>query len=140
MDPKPKKTLLGRIPKSVIVLGALATIAGSLTWIYYSEFSSPEVNAPLHEAIGIMLAEETRQHVGPQGKIVVITMDTRQAPELKVQIAAFAKHLNTPGGCTITDKVVLDPGDNPKFRPGSGLSAKRFLKIASSLKPIHRKN
>ncbi len=24
---------------------------------------------------------------------------------------------------------MLDPGDNPKYRPGSGLSAKRFLKI-----------
>jgi hypothetical protein len=42
---------------------------------------------------------------------------------------AFEKHLKQLGGITIKDRIVLDPGDNPKYRPGSGLSEKRFLKI-----------
>src|SRR5262249_46124972 len=82
-----------------------------------------------HQAVGQVMAEETARLVGHLGKIVVITVDNRTAPELKIQIAAFQKHLKVLGGLTVKDRVVLDPGDNPKYRPGAGLSAKRFLKI-----------
>ena len=127
----PLKALLNNPKRQTVVLcAAIIGILGSLTWIYFSEFRASDLNLPLHQSIGNVLAEETFRQVGHLGKIVIITMDTRQAPELKVQLEAFQKHLKTLGGVTISDKVVLDPGDNPKYRPGSGLSAKRFLKIA----------
>lgn len=114
----------------LIALGATAAILASCYWIYHSEFGLPDINLPLQQSIGMVMADETFHEVGHLGKIVIVTMSTRQSPELKVQVDAFQKHLKTLGGLTIADKVVLDPGENPKYRAGSGLSTKRFLKIA----------
>jgi hypothetical protein len=113
-----------------IVLAAVLAIVLSGIWIYRFEFTSPELNLPLHQSIGSVMAEETFRQVGHLGKIAIVTMDTRRAPELKVQQDAFQKRLKLLGSVTIADKVILDPGENPKYRPGAGLSAKRFLKIA----------
>ena len=126
------KTLASLKPqfRKLVVAAALVAIAGSMFWIYRMEFASADLNLPLHQAVGHALAEETARVVGHFGKVTIVTMDTHRAPELKVQMEAFEKSLKALGGITIKDKVVLDPGDNPKFRPGAGLSAKRFLKIA----------
>ena len=115
--------------QKLLVVASLAAILASGLWIYHYEFRAPDTNAPLHEAVGQALADETARVVGHHGNIVIVTMDTRNSPELKLQLSAFEKDLKTIGGVTTKDKVVLDPGENPKFRPGSGLSAKRFLKI-----------
>jgi hypothetical protein len=131
-----KEKVPGDIRQKVLVFGAVAAIVASGWWIYHWESEPAEVNVALHESIGNVLAEETFREVGRSGKIVIVTMETKGAPELKVQMAAFNKHLKLLGGCTIADKVVLDPGENPKFRPGSGLSAKRFLKIARKHKGV----
>ena len=124
--------------KRDLLLAAVAVIAilASSIWIYRSLFTSSQVNLPIHQSIGYIMAEETFQQVGRLGKIVIVTTDTRRAPELKVQLEAFDKHLRALGGCTIAEKIVLDPGENPKFRPGSGLSAKRFLKIVRKHKGV----
>ncbi len=117
-----------RKPKLVIA-GALLAIVASGLWISFYEYTSSQVAWPVHQAVGQMMADETVQQVGRAGRIVLVTMDARHAPELKAQVRAFEKSLKLAGTVTIVDKVVLDPGDNPKYRPGSGLSAKRFLKI-----------
>jgi hypothetical protein len=114
----------------LVALCAVLAIVTSGLWIYLTQFRSPELNVSLHQAVGQVMAEETVKIVGHVGKIVLISMDPAHAPELKVQISAFEKHLKLLGGITVQERIVLDPGDNPKFRPGSGLSAKRFLKIA----------
>ncbi len=113
----------------LVAAGAILAILASAFWIYRTEFAAPGVNRPLHEAVGQVLAEETVRIVGHTGKVVIVTVDTRTAPELKVQVQAFEQHLKSLSSLAIKDKVVLDPGDNPKYRPGSGLSTKRFLKI-----------
>lgn len=114
----------------LLVAACLVAIVASMAWIYEFEFRTPESNVPLHRAVGMALADETARVIGHHGNIVIVTMDTRKSPELKLQMDAFEKDVKTIGGITTKDKVVLDPGENPKFRPGSGLSAKRFLKIA----------
>jgi hypothetical protein len=114
----------------VIVAAAMLTIAACGIWIYFYQFRSSDINVPLHQAVGQVMAEETARVVGHIGKVVIVTMDPRHAPEVKVQVAAFEKHLKVLGAITIKETIVLDPGENPKYRPGSGLSAKRFLKIA----------
>ena len=121
---------LGRNRQKLLVVAAIGIIGGSWYFVYRSVFAPPDLNVPLHQSIGIVLADETYREVGHHGKIVLVSMDTARAPELKVQVNAFLKELKGLGGVTIMDKVVLDPGDNPKYRPGSGLSTKRFLKIA----------
>ncbi len=122
--------------QNLIFVGSLVVILACGFWIYHREFGTPDVNRPLHESIGQVLAEETFRQVGHSGKIVIVTMETRHAPELKVQMGAFQKMLKHLGGVTIADTVILDPGDNPKYRPGSGLSGKRFLKIARKHKGV----
>ncbi len=109
---------------------AFAGIVASALWIYRIEFASSDLNLTLHQSVGHTLAEETARVVGHLGKVTIVTMDPRHAPEVKVQVEAFEKSLKALGGITIKDKIVLDPGENPKYRPGAGLSAKRFLKIA----------
>jgi hypothetical protein len=122
---KPASTLMQKL----LVAGCLLAIAGSGVWIYHYEFGSSGRNTPLQQAVGKVLAEETARIVGRPGKIVVVTAESSGAPELKVQFDAFQKALKLLGGITIQDKVVLDPGDNPKYRPGAGLSGKHLLKI-----------
>jgi len=115
--------------QKLLVCASLVAILASAFWIYHYEFRTPDANAPLHKAVGLALADETIRVVGHHGNIVIVTMETRNAPELKLQMSAFEKDLQAIGGIVTKDKVVLDPGENPKYRPGSGLSAKRFLKI-----------
>lgn len=115
--------------QKLLILVSLAALVVSGLWIYHYEFDSPDANAPLHQAVGLTLADETARVIGHHGNVVIVTMDSRNSPELKIQLNAFEKDLKTMGGITTKDKVVLDPAENPKYRPGSGLSAKRFLKI-----------
>ena len=114
----------------LLVGASLIAIIASAVCIYHFEFRTNAANKELHHAVGLALADETARVIGHHGNIVLVTMEVRNSPELKLQLEAFEKDLKTIGGMSIKDKVVLDPGENPKFRPGSGLSAKRFLKIA----------
>jgi len=116
--------------QAVIVSAAVLAILASAVWIYWFEFGSQKQNIDLHHAVGQVMAEETAHVVGQTGKLVLITLDHRTAPELKLQTDAFEKRLKALGGITIKELIVLDAKDNPKYRPGAGLSAKRFLKIA----------
>jgi len=115
--------------QALLAAGAIIAILASAAWIYWFEFGASTQNVKLHQAVGQVIAEETSRLVGHLGKIVVVTVDNHTAPELKIQIDSFQNHLKQLGGITIKDIIVLDPGYNPKYRPGAGLSAKRFLKI-----------
>ena len=134
MTEKPKTAAdhsLNNDSRQKLLAGAsLIAIIGSALCIYHFEFQTNAANKELHQAVGLALADETARVIGHHGNIVLVTMEARNSPELKLQLEAFEKDLKTIGGLSIKDKVVLDPGENPKFRPGSGLSAKRFLKIA----------
>src|SRR5262249_29676852 len=113
----------------LIGLGAILAILASAAWILWFELGPAKQNVQLHQAVGQVMAEETSRLIGRAGGIVVVTVDNRTAPELKIQLDTFRKQLKLLGAMTIKDTIVLDPGDNPKFRAGAGLSAKRFLKI-----------
>src|SRR5258708_10377319 len=115
--------------KLVAVVSVLAIIASSV-WIYRREFGPSQINLKMHQAVGQALAQETARALGHTGTVVIVTMEAGSAAEIKAQVAAFEKELKLLGAISVKDTVVLDPGDNPKYRPGSGLSAKRFLKIA----------
>src|SRR5258708_17219175 len=120
---------LGNAKQKLAVLGAILAIIASAVWIYRTQFAVSAYNIPLHQAIGQVLEEEPCRALGHNGSVVIVSMETRQAPELKIQMEAYEKQLNLLGGIKVKDRLMLDTGDNPKYRPGSGLSAKRFLKI-----------
>jgi hypothetical protein len=117
------------LKQKLTVIAAIAAIVASTIWIYRTQFAVTVSNIPLQQAIGQALAEETSRALGQKGDVVIVSMETGHAPELKVQMDAFEKRLNALGGILVKERVILDPGDNPKFRPGAGLSAKRFMKI-----------
>ncbi|MDE3067371.1 MAG: hypothetical protein KGJ60_07440 [Verrucomicrobiota bacterium] len=120
----------GAAKQTLTAAAAVLVTLISVAWIWWTEFAAPAANdAPLNEAVGRVLAEQTARIVGRTGSIVLVLMETRHAPELQVQVDSFQKNLKLLGAIAIQDRVVLDPGNNPKYRPGSGLSAKRFLKI-----------
>lgn len=120
---------LNNAKQKLTVLGAILAIIASAVWIYRTQFAVSADNVPLHQAVGQVLAEETCRALGHNGNVLIVSMETRQAPELKIQMEAYEKQLSLLGGIKVKDRLMLDPGDNPKYRPGSGLSAKRFLKI-----------
>ncbi|HEX4644552.1 MAG TPA: hypothetical protein VH598_02995 [Verrucomicrobiae bacterium] len=115
--------------EKLIALVAILAIIASAIWIGVTQFTTPDYNMPLHQAVGEVLAEETYRALGHNGSVVIVSMETRNAPELKVQMEAYEKQLKLMGEIKVKDRLILEPGDNPKYRPGSGLSAKRFLKI-----------
>lgn len=122
-------TTPARSRQKLVLVGSLLAIAISAGWICYYEFGTSDVNVPLQRTVGQVLADETARVTGRPAKIVVVTVNVPNAAELKVQLDAFQKELKHLGNITITDKVVLDAGDNPKYRAGAGLSAKHLLKI-----------
>ncbi len=130
MTETPSQVPTGRKSRLLLAAGAILAILASAVWIYRTEFAATDINLDLHRAVGQVMAEETARLVGHIGKVVVVTVEPKVAPEVKIQLAAFQKHLKLLGGVTVNQTIVLDPGDNLKYRAGAGLSAKHFLKIA----------
>lgn len=120
----------GSARQILTAVAAIVVTVACATWIWRTQFAGQTANVPLNQAIGQVLAEQTARVVGHTGKIALVLMDPSHSPELKVQMEAFQNALKQMGTIAIQDKVVLDPADNPKYRPGSGLSARKFLKIA----------
>ena len=127
---------LGAISQTLLAALSVAVIITCVIWIYLTQFATTVHNPKLHAAVGQVLAEETVRLLPRNATIVVVTMRANEAPEIKVQLEAFEKQLKLSSAIAIKDVIVLDPGDNPKFRPGAGLSAKRLLKIARKTKDI----
>ncbi len=115
----------------VVAAGSILVIGGSAFWIYSHHFAAPKINVPLHQAVGRVMAEETAKLVNQQGKIVVVAMETGRDPELKVQLEEFEKALKQFSGMTVARTYLLETENRPKYGAGSGLSARRFIRIVN---------
>ena len=120
----------GAISQKLLAACSVAVIIASATWIYFTQFATKVYNQQLHEAVGQAMAEETHRLLPHNATILIVTMKSKMAPEIKIQVDAFEKQLKLISPIIIKDEIVLDPRENPKFRPGAGLSTKRLLKIA----------
>ena len=78
--------------------------------------------------VGEVLAQETARLIHTQGQVIVVTMDTSKAPELKAQMGVFERTLKKLGPITIKE-LPVDTEDKPQYRTGAGLSSRRFLRI-----------
>lgn len=121
---------LGSASQKVLAALSVLVIIASAIWIYHTQFATKVENPILQAAVGDVLAEETVRLLPSNATILIVTMPAGEAPEIKAQLEAFEKQLKSTSTITIKDKIVLDTSDNPKYRPGAGLSAKRLLKIA----------
>ena len=115
--------------QALAIAGLILVILASLTWIYVTEVAAPKINLPLHQGVGLVLAEETSKVLGNKGQVVVIAINPRKFPELKAQLAAFEKALKGLRGIKVKETYMVETNDDPKYGVGTGLSAKRFLKI-----------
>src|SRR5947209_3574688 len=119
---------MGQMKQIFLLSGSLATIIGSGLWIYLTQFNQPAFNATLHQRVGEVLAQETARLIHTQGQVIVITMDTSKAPELKAQMGVFERTLKKLGPVTIKE-LPVDTEHKPHYRTGAALSSRRFLRI-----------
>ncbi len=86
--------------KQIFLLGgSIATIISSSLWIYFTQFTQPSFNLPLHERVGEVLAQETARLIHTQGQVISVK------------------------------ELPVDTEDKPQYRTGAGLSSRRFLRI-----------
>jgi hypothetical protein len=117
--------------KNGLTMGAcLLAIAGSCLWIYFTQFKAAKYNVGLHQRTGEVLAEQTAKLIGNQGRVVTITIETREWPELRTQLDAFNTTLLKLGKYEVRD-YELETKDQPKYSVGSGLSGRRYVRIAN---------
>src|SRR5437660_10685146 len=116
-----------RIKNALLATGSILTIVASAVWIYYHEFRAAKHSVALHEHVGEVLAQQTASLIGKKGRVVTISIDTREWPELKTQMDAFRNTLKKLGEYEVRD-YPLDTKDQPKYGVGSGLSGRRYVR------------
>src|SRR5437899_2928174 len=116
-----------RLKNALLAAGSLLVIIASGLWIYYHEFKAAKHSVALHQRVGQVLAEETANLIGKKGRVITISIDTKEWPELKTQIDAFKETLKKRGDYEVRD-YQLDTKDQPKYGVGSGLSGRRYVR------------
>jgi len=115
---------------TLTILLCVLAIAGSAVWIYWHEFKAPQHDVELHRRIGEVMAEQTAQVIGANGKIVLIAIPTRGEPELKTQLDAFRARLKKLGSYQLRE-YEMDTKDQDKYGVGTGLSGRRYVRTAN---------
>jgi hypothetical protein len=110
-----------------LATGSILVIIASALWIYFHEFKAAKHSVALHERVGQVLAEQTANLIGKKGYVAIITIDSKEWPELKTQIDAFRRTLKKLGDFEVRD-YELDTKDQPKYGVGSGLSGRRYVR------------
>lgn len=91
---------------TVIAAVAILAILGSLTYLYFTEFSTgPKPNPKPFENLGFTAAEETATLLGNQGLVVVVTelIEVAKSPNTESQIKGFKTGLSKKGGVTLKE-------------------------------------
>jgi hypothetical protein len=119
--------MTAQIKNRIIAAAAIVVILASCVWIYFTQFKTAQYNVGLHRRIGQVLAEEAFKALGSKGHVVSIAIDTKEWPELKIQMDAFKAALKKLGQYEVRE-YELDTKDQPKYGLGSGLSGRRYVR------------
>jgi hypothetical protein len=114
-----------------IALACLAVIAACGVWTWRTQFAAPKFNVALHVGLGQVMAEQTALALNNTGKIVIVTLAANGFPELGVQVGEFKKIIARHPEITIKETYELETDDKPKFSFGSGLSARRYVRLVN---------
>ena len=110
-----------------LLIGAGAVIAIAVAGVSIYRNSRPpkdEVKLSVQEAVGEALAEETIRATESKGKIVLITLEEGQSPELDQYVAAFKDRIyDTPVKIARTDHISDEKSG--KYGPGGCVRASR---------------
>lgn len=118
-------------PKQVtLAVLSLLAIAASAFWMVHYQRAVSNASLDQHRGLGKVMGERTVKLLEskPQKRIVVITLDCND-DATRTQMDSFEAALKSAGGIEILDVVRLDPKENPKYRHGDGLSARRFARL-----------
>ncbi|TAL06339.1 MAG: hypothetical protein EPO07_02015 [Verrucomicrobia bacterium] len=119
--------------RGLTAVAAVAVIAASALWIYRAQTSDRKQNVALHTHIGEVLAEQTAALAGKKARVVTLSIETKEWPELKTQIAAFKAQLKKLGDYEVRE-YEMDTKDQPKYGVGSGLSGRRYVRTVNKNK------
>lgn len=125
------------LKRLLAAMAAVAVIALSIIWIVrYQKGQSIATLAP-HQGLGRVMAEQTAKLLEKKEKkrILVIRLASSE-PSVRAQWDAFTGELKRLGDIEISEVVELDPGENPKYRPGDGLSARRFARLVDKYEDV----
>ncbi|MBL9134633.1 MAG: hypothetical protein JNK85_02130 [Verrucomicrobiales bacterium] len=102
----------------------------AVAWTWRTLMAPPAINLALHRGVGERFADEIAQSVGPNGQLVLVTLERGTSPVLDAQFDAFQKRLGKWPGLEVvrTDEVDASKGD--KYGPGTGMSARRWQRLA----------
>ena len=114
-----------------VAAGALLVTAVAGVSIYRTQFAAAQFNLPLHQGIAQVLAEETARLTTNRGQVVVIAIETGNQPELRAQLEEFERALRRFPHITIKETYKLETEGRAKYGLGSGLSARRFVRIVN---------
>lgn len=107
---------------TLVAVGAILAILGSLTFLYFTEFrTGPTVNLKPFEALGSVTAEETAALLGNQGRVVVVTelIEVQKSPNLDAQVSGFKAALGKKGGVAFKElkEIKRPPAEDPRLWP-----------------------
>lgn len=91
---------------TLIAVGAILAILGSLTYLYFAEFrGGPTQNMKPFENLGYSVAEETAALLGNQGRVVLVTdlMEVQKSPNAEAQIKGFKAGLAKKSAVTLKE-------------------------------------
>jgi len=121
--------------KVLIALVLLAAIIAAGVSIFF-QLRTPQDHRtpPMDQIIGEALAEEVIHALSGTGRIVLVTLEKGQSPELDKYVDAFKHRIyKTPIKIANTDEIGSQKAG--KYAPGSGMSAKRFVRIMRKYPP-----
>lgn len=107
---------------TVVAVGAIIAILGSLTWLYFTEFrNGPSTNLKPFENLGYTVADETSKLLGNQGSVVIVTelMEVQKSPNTEAQIKGFKAGLAKKSGVTVKElkEIKRSMEGDPRYWP-----------------------
>ena len=115
---------------ALLATSSLLVMIASALWIYYHEFKAAKHSVALHQRVGQVLAEQTVNLIGKKGRVVTLSIDTKEWPELRTQIEAYKTALKKLGEYDLRE-YEMDTKDQPKYGVGSGLSGRRYVRTVN---------
>jgi len=120
------------LKQTCVVAACLVAIAGAAAWIYRKELAAPKFNLALHQAVGHVMAMQTAQLLDSTGKVVVVTIDPDNFPELKAQLEEYGRVLRGYPQITLLKTKRLETDGKAKYSFGMGLSGRRFVRAVNN--------
>lgn len=121
----------GEAKQVLLITGCLVAIVVAGLSIYFTQFSKPAFNLPLHQGIAQVMADETARLLTNKGKIVVIAIETDRHPELQAQLREFESRLKQYPELKLKETYKLETEGRGKYGVGSGLSARRYTRLVN---------